>query len=166
MVDLYWIEGPPPGRIGVMPRPYGGEGLADDLRDLRRQGVDAVVSLLEISEIRNYELEREAEFCAASGMDFLWLPIRDHTAPKDLKAATVLARELAARYRDGKNIIVHCLGGVGRSPTIAGAALLELGLEVEDLIRRMQVARGYPVPEMVEQHLWLQRYSPATKQPD
>ncbi len=158
MQDLFWILGPGPGRIGVMPRPSGGRGLEDDLLDLRRQEVDTLVSLLEPSEIERYELEREGELCAAMGIDFLLFPIPDHTAPKDLRSTALLVEGLAERYRRSRRVIVHCLGGVGRSPTIAGAVLLEMGVPVADLVRRMSEARGYPVPEMPEQLEWLQRY--------
>lgn len=159
MQDLFWIEGPGPGRIGVMPRPYGGEGLEDDLLDLRRQEVDTLVSLLERSEVERYELEREGELCAAMGIDFLPYPIPDHTAPKDLRSTGLFVGGLAARYRRSRRIIVHCLGGVGRSPTIAGAVLLDMGVPMADLVRRMSDARGYPVPEMPEQLEWLKKYA-------
>ena len=159
MQDLFWIQGPGPGRIGVMPRPYGGEGLEDDILDLRRQEVDTLVSLLERSEVERYELEREGELCAAMGIDFLPYPIPDHTAPKDLRSTTLFARGLAERYRRSRRILVHCLAGIGRSPTIAGAVLLEAGLPLDEVLRRMSDARGYPVPEMPEQLVWLKKYA-------
>ena len=163
MQDLFWIEGPGPGRIGVMPAPPGGEDLEEAIRDLRRQEVDTLVSLLERSEVERYELEREAELSAAMGIDFLLYPIPDHTAPKDLRSTSLFVGGLTARFRRRGRIIVHCLGGIGRSPTIAGAVLLEMGLPLPELLRRMSDARGYPVPEMSEQLAWLQRFSAAPR---
>ena len=138
-------------RIGVMPRPYGGEALEDDLRDLRAQEVDVLVSCLERSEVERYELEREGELCRRVKSDFLSYPIPDHTAPKDLRSTKLFVGGLAARVKKGQKIIAHCLAGIGRSPTIAGAVLLELGLPLPDVLRRMEAARGYAVPEMPEQ---------------
>ena len=155
MVELYWFLGPGPGRIGVMPRPEPVEEIAE----MAREGVTTVVSLLETHEIRLYELEREAELCASHGIDFLHYPIRDHGVPKDAPTAFALVKDLAARYARGASIIVHCLGGVGRSPTIAGATLVERGVRLPDVIRRMSDARGYPVPEMPEQYQWMERYA-------
>ena len=154
MVALYWFEGPGPGRIGVMPRP-----MEDEILEMRRAGVTMVVSLLEASEIELWNLEEEPDLCRRHGMDFVHYPIRDHCAPKDFATASALVKDLAARYRRGESIIVHCLGGVGRSPTIAGAALLDQGVPLPDLIRRMSDARGYPVPEMPEQYEWMKRYA-------
>jgi protein-tyrosine phosphatase len=154
MVSLYWFEGPGPGRIGVMPRPEDVE-----IPEMREAGVTTLVSLLEPSEIELYGLGWEPELCRRHGIDFLHYPIRDHTAPKDFATASALVKELAARYRRGESIIVHCLGGVGRSPTIAGATLLDQGVTLPDVLRRMSDARGYPVPEMPEQYDWMKRYA-------
>lgn len=154
MVSLFWFEGPGPGRIGVMPRPEDGEIPA-----LREAGVSTLVSLLEPREIEIYGLEREGELCAANGIDFLHYPIRDHTAPSDPASTSDLVRRLAGRYREGGAIIVHCLAGIGRSPTIAGATLLELGMPLRDVLRRLAEGRGFPVPEAAEQHVFLERFS-------
>jgi protein-tyrosine phosphatase len=161
MVSLYWFEGPGPGRIGVMPRPE-----EDEFPAMREQGVSTLVSLLEPSEIELYGLEEEPALCAREGIDFLHYPIRDHTAPKDFATASALVKDLAARYRRGASIIVHCLGGVGRSPTIAGATLLDQGVPLADVIRRMRDARGYPVPEMPEQYDWMKRYAAGIRNPE
>jgi len=155
MVALFWFDGPGPGRIGVMPRPY----LDDEIAEMRDEGVTTVVSLLEPSEIDLYGLEREPEVCARHRIDFLHYPVRDHTAPKDSRTAAALVKDLAARYGRGESIIVHCLGGVGRSPTIAGATLVERGVPLPDVIRRMRESRGYPVPEMPEQYAWMERFA-------
>lgn len=154
MVALYWFEGPGPGRIGVMPRP-----MEDQIIEMRRAGVTTVVSLLEQPEIDLWNLEEEPDLCRRHGMDFLHYPIRDHAAPKDFATAFALVKDLAARYARGASIIVHCLGGVGRSPTIAGSMLVERGVPLPDVIRRMSDARGYPVPEMPEQYAWMERYA-------
>jgi protein-tyrosine phosphatase len=166
MVELYWIEGPGPGRVGVMPRPYGGDALEDDLRDLKRQEVGTLVSCLERSEVERYALEREGELCRALGIDFLSYPIPDHTAPKEMRSTSLFARGLAERVRRGEGVMVHCLAGIGRSPTIAGAVLLSLGERLDDVLRRMSDARGYPVPEMPEQYAWMERYADGIRNPE
>ncbi|HEX7897068.1 MAG TPA: dual specificity protein phosphatase family protein [Planctomycetota bacterium] len=155
MVTLYWFDGPGPGRVGVMPRPEP----VEEIVEMAQEGVTTVVSLLETHEIRLYALEREPELCASEGIDFLHYPIRDHGVPREFSTAAALVKDLAARYGRGESIIVHCLGGVGRSPTIAGATLVERGERLPDVIRRMRESRGYPVPEMPEQYEWMERYA-------
>jgi protein-tyrosine phosphatase len=151
VANLFWFDGPGPGRIGVMARPDD-----EEIPELRAAGVTALVSCLEASEIELYGQVNEPRLCAANGVDFLHFPIRDHTAPRDLASTSDLVRTLAARYREGASIIVHCLAGIGRSPTIAGATLLTLGVGLPDVLRRMAEGRGYPVPEAAEQRDWLE----------
>jgi len=129
----------------------------EDVEELRGE-VDVLVSCLEPAEAERFGLEREGGLCAAAGIEFVSFPIPDHTAPAELHAARELARGLAARVRQGRRVVTHCLAGIGRSPTIAAAALLELGLPLDDILRRMARARGYPVPEMPEQLAWLRRF--------
>ena len=43
---IYQIQGPWRGRLAIVPRPRGGEWLDDDVRALKEQGFDLVVSLL------------------------------------------------------------------------------------------------------------------------
>ena len=58
-VTIYWIENPTQGRIGIMPRPRGGDWLEDEVRSLQRSGVDVVVSLLERHEVEELDLQEE-----------------------------------------------------------------------------------------------------------
>ena len=44
--EIYWIKAAGPGKLAVMPRPRGGDWLEDEIRGLKRFGVDILVSLL------------------------------------------------------------------------------------------------------------------------
>lgn len=144
-----------------MPRPDD-----EEIPELRAAGVTTLVSCLEASEIGLYGQENEPRLCAANGIDFLHFPIRDHTAPRDLASTSDLVGGLAARYREGGSIIVHCLAGIGRSPTIAGATLLTLGVALSDVLRRMAKGRGFPVPEAQEQHAFLEKFEARIPKPE
>ena len=48
--ELFWIDGPWPGRLAIMPRPRGGDWLEEEIQSWRRSGVDLVVSLLTLEE--------------------------------------------------------------------------------------------------------------------
>jgi hypothetical protein len=58
---LHWIE--IPGRLAIM------------------AGVDLVISLLEREEVSDLGLQREAELCRASGIEFVSFPIPDRGVP-------------------------------------------------------------------------------------
>src|ERR1700743_3176736 len=52
----YWINPGANGRLAIVPRPRGGDWLADDLHALRREGIDILVSLLTPSEVEELGL--------------------------------------------------------------------------------------------------------------
>src|SRR3954449_8644872 len=75
--ELYWIEGPWPGRLAIMPRPRGGDWLEDEIQSWRRSGVDVVVSLLTREEIADLSLADEGELCRSNGIQFFSFAITD-----------------------------------------------------------------------------------------
>ena len=59
--DIYWIDQLAPHRLAIMPRPRGGDWLEDEIRSLRLEGVDVLVSLLTETEARELELDSERD---------------------------------------------------------------------------------------------------------
>jgi len=64
--DIFWIGGLAKGRLGVAPRPRGGEWLDDELRAWQAAGVDCVISALTPGEETELELTREGPTCRES----------------------------------------------------------------------------------------------------
>jgi hypothetical protein len=56
--EVFWIHAPLLGRLAIMPRPRAGEWLDDEVVGWRAEGVDTVVSLLELSEILDWSRKR------------------------------------------------------------------------------------------------------------
>ena len=52
LTELYWIDGPWPGKLAISARARGGDWLEDEMRGWRRNGIDTVVSLLTPAEKR------------------------------------------------------------------------------------------------------------------
>lgn len=54
-------------------------------------------------------------------------------------------RLVAERVRRGEGVIVHCLGGVGRTGTVLGCALRELGYSADEAVAAIRAHRpGWP----------------------
>ena len=106
-----------------MPRPRAGEWLDDEIIGWQMEGIDTVVSLLELAEISELGLEREAELSREHGIEFISFPIPDRGLPASLPDATTLAQAVALQVREGKAVAIHCRAGIGRSSLIAAGVL-------------------------------------------
>ena len=132
--------------------------LTEDLRRLRAEGTDVLVCLLEDQELLELgipDLTREAK---RSGMVVRRLRIADAGTPRNIAATRSLVRTIAAWIRDGKTVVVHCAGGLGRSGTICGCAMVELGLSPGDTLAALRRARGPGCPETEAQRRFVRTW--------
>ena len=154
-VRIYWISGVESGRLGIMPRPRGGDWLEDEIRSLKMSGVDAVVSLLEPEEITELDIAEEKSLCEANGISYLSFPVRDRNAPLSKRDALDFARMLANLLKEGRSVIIHCRQGVGRSALIAACVLVLNGVPADKAFGLIENARGCSVPDTEEQRKWV-----------
>lgn len=153
--ELFWVEGPWAGRLAVLPRPRGGDWLADEISAWRRAGVDVVVSLLTQTESADLGLHSEADLSGAHGIQFVSFPISDRGVPTSRRAVGTLVCQLDELLRAGKNVAIHCRQGIGRAPLITACLLVNAGADANTAIQRVIAARGCPVPETAEQSDWV-----------
>jgi|SRR5215813_6963731 len=152
---IYWITEVENGRLGTMPRPRGGDWLEEEIRCLKESGADVVVSLLETQEIKELELVKEEALCEANGVSFLSFPITDGRVPSSTEETLKFAESISNHLRSGKNVAIHCRGGIGRSSVIAACVLMISGFSVDDAFQRIERARGCWVPDTPEQREWV-----------
>src|SRR5262245_59231148 len=93
--EIYWMTGVPQGRLAVLPRPRGGDWLADEARSLRLAGVDVLLSLLTNEEVVELDLAEEAACCAEAGIEFVSFPIQDRGVPSSRSEAVAVVQRLA-----------------------------------------------------------------------
>jgi protein-tyrosine phosphatase len=154
-----WIPEIAPLRLVQMPRPRSGDWLADEIAGWQRAGVNAVVSLLETHEARELDLAHEPSLCRAHGMDYLNLPIPDHSTPRSQQAVDLLVDDVVARLRCGEGVVVHCMAGIGRSGVVCACVLLRLGIAHAEVFPMLSRARRLTVPDTMEQIEWVRRYA-------
>lgn len=153
--DLFWIEGPWPGRLAIMPRPRGGDWLEDEIRAWQTAGVKTIVSALEPSEAAELDLASEENLSHANGMDFVSIPITDRGVPASVPALLRVLLPLERELSDGRQVAIHCRQGIGRSSLLAAGLLTLGGVSPEDAWQRIERARGRAVPDTPEQRSWL-----------
>jgi protein-tyrosine phosphatase len=153
--EPFWVPGPWPGRLGILPRPRGGDWLEDEVQSWRRAGVGLVLSLLTPDEIADLELAAEADLAQANGIRFESFPVADRGVPVSKEVFSRLLSQLAEQLANGKTVLVHCRQGIGRSALVAIGLLLWSGVDADSAVRSVSAARGCPVPETTEQRRWV-----------
>jgi protein-tyrosine phosphatase len=160
MIDrTYWIKGPWPGKLGVAARPRGGDWLSDEVANWRRQRIHTVVSLLTPEEEREFSLENEGEQTRSEGINFVAVPVCDRQVPDSESEIQAVVRQLDEDLSGGRNVLIHCRQGIGRSGLLAACLLINRGRSPEAALQDISEVRGAPVPETSEQRRWIDQYA-------
>jgi protein-tyrosine phosphatase len=157
--ELHWVDGPWSGKLALASRPRGGDWLEEEMAAWRRAGIDTVLSLLTPEEEQDLDLKREAQEAKARGMKFDSLPIRDCQVPNSESELSAALDRLDADLTAGKNVVVHCRQGIGRTGLVAACLLVTKGLTPKAAVKTLSAARGTPVPETDEQRRWIDHYA-------
>jgi protein-tyrosine phosphatase len=156
--DVFWIAGQSETHLAVVLRPRGDEWLKDEIISLKHNGIQTLVSMLEVNEATALGLGREGEFASAHGLAFVSYPIPDTHIPAEKASFRLFVNDLAARLRTGERVGVHCRGSIGRSTLAAACTLIHLGWTPATALDAIEAARGCPVPDTMEQREWILRY--------
>lgn len=142
------------GEIYALPCPKADQ-LEKILNGLKEQGVNRVVSLLEVPEAAKLGVSDEPEICQQLGMVYQNYPIRDFATAENRRKFTGLINELHGRLLDGENIAVHCYAGIGRTGLVIGSTLIRHGVPAKEAMDWMSEARGRNMPQTQEQYEYL-----------
>jgi protein-tyrosine phosphatase len=161
MKDVFWIgstHDEMDSTLAIVLRPRGDEWLEDELKRLKRGGIQTLVSMLEPLEAEELGLAREKSLAEQTGLNFFSYPIPDRHTPSDVSSFREFAAALADRARNGERIGVHCRGSIGRSTVIAASVLIHQGWRPHHALVAIESARECPVPDTEEQRNWILNY--------
>jgi len=123
-----------PGRKGVGRTSRYDRDLEEDLARVAAVDTHVVVTLLEDHEFKEMRVLRMIREIKNLGMESIWFPIVDGSIPKSVCKARDLVGEIVTHLRYGRNVMVHCKAGQGRTGTIVSCGLVRLGYEPDDAI--------------------------------
>ena len=155
--EVYWVINEPVW-LSVLPRPRGGDYIADEIASLRDQGIDVLVSLLTADESDELGLGGEEQACGEHSVRFISFPIEDRSVPRDADAVAKLVQVLRDSLDQGKRVGIHCRAGIGRSAMVAAAVLAGLGFPPDAAFERISDARGCEVPDTSVQRNWVEQF--------
>ncbi len=143
------------GVLALSPMPGRGGAYQADLRDLLAFGPALVLTMTTGEELRAKEAESLPDDLARHGIAWQHLPIADFGAPDPVTAglwpeASAKARKVLAQ---GGKVLVHCMGGCGRSGMAALRLMVEAGEMPSVALTRLRAVRPCAV-ETPEQYGW------------
>ena len=147
------------GKLTIAARPRGGDWLQDEMRSWQSAGVNTVLSLLTPDEEQDLDLTAESRVAMLGGLKFLSLPIPDRQVPTSVSQVAPVLDELDAELASGKNVVIHCRQGVGRSGMMAACLLVMRGKNPGAAVTELERARSTSVPETAEQRQWIDLYA-------
>lgn len=153
--QIYQVELIGSGSLSIMAKPTSGEWIEDEFRAIAKEGINRIVSLLEINEAREVGLEREKELAERNGMEFISYPIPDRGLPKSIGDFSKFTKRLYHEAAGGVTTVIHCRAGIGRTGLVAAGVLLQWGFEPERAFALISSKRGIIVPDTDEQRNWL-----------
>jgi protein-tyrosine phosphatase len=143
-LDEQWTS---PGKIGLtlLPgrRDYGRD-LEEDLKVIASEGIRNLVVLVPQEELERYGVGDLITTARDSGFDVIHQPIVDQKILATSEMHT-LVQWLDRKVRDGERVLIHCVGGLGRTGIVAGAYLKSRSLgseEAIDEVRRIRSQRA------------------------
>lgn len=154
-----------PGKQGVSYR-YPGRvyrrDLDADLAMLRAAGVGRLILLVEDAELSRWSDPAIVERAAAAGVTVLRHPTPDGQPPASIGEMEQILAEVRHGRRDG-NVAIACMGGVGRTGTVAACALVQAGHSPDEAIAMVRTVRHPSAVETTAQERFVTAFATAAQ---
>jgi protein-tyrosine phosphatase len=154
-----------PGKRGASLR-YPGRvyrrDLDEDLASLVAEGVGVLILLVEDHELARWGDPAIVEIAARRGLRVERWPMPDGTAPATANEMTAILASID-RARDDADVAVACMGGVGRTGTVAACALVAAGWPAADAIAEVRRVRHPTAVETAEQVAFVDAFARGTE---
>jgi protein-tyrosine phosphatase len=141
------------GMIGISPLPGRSGDAAGDMSVLAQWRPDVVLTLVQHKELARKLRTDLPQEIQTIGAKWVHLPIPDFGTPdragRDLWSQ--LAPQLQAHLAQGARILVHCMGGCGRSGMIALRLMVDLGEDPVIALERLRAVRPCAVETKAQQ---------------
>jgi protein-tyrosine phosphatase/nicotinamidase-related amidase len=151
------------GRLGMTLCPGRrdrGRKLEADLDRLRSEGVSRLLCLLPDSELGWAGVSDLGPRAQAAGLEYRRFPIPDQGTPEVPDALELVrwCRDVTGR---GESLVITCMGGLGRSGTVAACYLVTMGMTPNAAIAAVRSARGPRALENIAQENFVVTFASA-----
>jgi len=149
------------GRLGltILPgRKDYSRSMVDDLVELKAQGVTHVVTLLTPNEFVLYGVENILDDLKETGLESRHFPILNQSVCS-FPEICELVEWLDDKLTRGASIMVHCVGGLGRSGLVVACYLVSKGLSADSAIEEVRRARSPRAIESTVQEAFVREFA-------
>lgn len=132
--------------------------LERDIATLVAAGVGYLALLVEDHELERWGDPRIVERAARAGLTVSRWPMPDGSTPRDVaEMEAILA--VIADARERTDVAVACMGGVGRTGTVAACALVAAGWDPTSAIAEVRRVRHPTAVETAEQEAFVEAFA-------
>ncbi|WP_413285574.1 phosphatase [Vibrio sp. MA40-2] len=117
--------------------------LEASLQQFKDSGAKAIVTALEIEEMEKAGVATLPALAEKVGLSWFHLPIEDDQVPgkQFMVDWQVISPQLHDVLKSGDKVVLHCMGGSGRTGLLAAHLLLELGWDLSRIKTEVQALR-------------------------
>ena len=149
-VDL--VGAPASGRLLLHSMPGRFEPIQSFLAEAKQEGINCILCLVADGEIERKSpdyrtLLTDGEFAKC----VVRSPIEDFGVPRDRQGFAKAISTVAEVLYEGRNLLIHCAAGVGRTGTAASCLLVELGFDTDEALDRVCEAGSNPETDEQEE---------------
>lgn len=159
-----------PGLVGLTLAPGKHAASKDGFRWARDLATDldrlagffqtkTLICLLEDDELHRLRIPDLVAEATKRGIDVHRLPIPDGGVLPEQGPVEETVRVIFDSAAAGKNVVIHCQGGLGRAGTIGGCFLVEMGMSAEEAIATLHRCRDADCPETPAQERFIADYA-------
>ncbi len=125
---------------------------------LHELGVGRIICLATDEELQHYGVRELMARYGQAGFGASHVPILDQKV-SSMEQMHQLVAQLLQLTSDGESVLLHCVGGLGRSGLVAGCYLRAAGLDPEAAIAEVRRARSLRAVESQAQEAFVHDFT-------
>lgn len=126
--------------------------IDEDIKEIKKQDINVIIPLITKDEMEKYGVSNLLNKYEENCFEIKYLPINDQKIPSKEEVIDLI-NFISQKIKENKKIMIHCVGGLGRSGMIAACYLKSIGFDSNEaikFIREIRTSRAIETEEQVK----------------